>query len=544
MPTTNNWTLPLEGFKATSTNYTIPDPKVCLVCRNYDEIDSFARAITLDKLQKLCDDTRNDADFNTANDPFDPSFFDARVLITTLKAMTLPTDPGLNKILKDRWLTMEKAHTLKSIFSIYATFPIKNDNDLSNHEAVFGARLNELNQENKEAKRNNDTAKMNELDAKVMNLLRVKAEDESLYQWIKTEGRPGHVDLIASTLWSSFVKAKYKAAGYDTSDNAQEDFVAKARLFYTWLSSSITYDDTLALKLRGTHGHMFNDRPVADILYTNKEVCKGFADMFVQMFNGSHPKEPALYLSGLSRQGGGSPGEKWGSSAALDTAHAWCAFPTRSTPSLLNPQDKNPLRYKVIDPTWAMVANSSQPNYDPWFSMTNSSMSLSHIPRDNIDLAFLPPGTFIASPQELWDRSQPHLPSEGYAAYYWIDLSTIDPMSSGRIHPQGQHNEVTVTFRNNCEHQGSKMPDFYLGFRKTDDNLENFLKSPFDKDIHEQFKPEIRANTAPWRWKATIKIPKQGNGSQHQTGWVFVYSATGGFVNMFQKHSRVAMWEI
>lgn len=116
-------------------------------------------------------------------------------------------------------------------------------------------------------------------------------------------------------------------------------------------------------------------------------------------------------------------------------------------------------------------------------------------------------------------------------------------MTSADLTPAAPMNSIIVQFNDNCVHQGAKMNqsgrEFWLGFapqdRRTD--FQAFMKNKFSRDECDQFKTtSTKIGQDPWTWKAVMKIPPK------KSGWLMLYSATGGFAGFGQTCRRVVLW--
>lgn len=371
----DQWRLSLPGFTPTNINYTAPDAKACLVCRDYSEIDAFARGVTLQNLQPLFNDARG----HTSTLNYNPRMFDATVLLQSLKDIEMPTDKVLLKLITDsKIFKAEPEQTLRVIFSQYANFLTKATQISSRLKKRMGSN------------RTSSTHRKRQRSPMVIRFVQLASPTS----WTRSgpKIRPTYLCMASwrgrvvpnrssgsRKLWSQFIQAKHHVAGYDVGPAAVIDDVARARLLYTWLGLSVAYDYSL-LELENS-SRLKDDRPIADILSTTKEVCRGYADLFVEMFlamrrldeDSNKPTPPANVahiVRSLARTEGGPQPYAW-DAKEIKISHRWCTFSSSNDGTSM----------KVIDPTWGRGASATNGVIDStWFCMSNASMALSHIP--------------------------------------------------------------------------------------------------------------------------------------------------------------------
>ncbi|KAF3901327.1 hypothetical protein ABW20_dc0103304 [Dactylellina cionopaga] len=131
-------------------------------------------------------------------------------------------------------------------------------------------------------------------------------------------------EFLAMNLWTAFIKARSAGLTPEQIDKVHSDRIAKARLIFSWLAYSIDYYNDLAKEKARVSGY----RPYGNVLFTEKEVCRGYADMFCVIFNALLPEGETLEakkVSGYVRYGGAVPMPE---AAKATCGHAWTAFPT------------------------------------------------------------------------------------------------------------------------------------------------------------------------------------------------------------------------
>lgn len=472
------WVLPLKDFKPTSKNYSVFDKDSCIVCQDYSEIDDFAKAVTLSKLQPLYN-----ADHSADHDPdgsYNAKQFDATKLFRALSIINEPVDKALAGIVK-KYFKLEdtKGGTLKDLFSLYAAFPIRTLDELGNDSTIFASEKTKLQGRLRIARSSGDQPMEDSISAEIKKLQETYDDKLKIYNWLYLPGdqRTKLVQAVAPALWSSLTGHKEREKGYKTTRNGgMDDRVLKARLVYTWLAYSISYDN----ELKDDVDRLQQDRSVADMLISGREVCAGYANLFTEMFNSLLDSDPANAakkaetVSGLSRQLGGLQYKS--DPTEVKFGHAWNVFPTH----LSSTSDTD---YKVIDPCWAAARDGV--HSDPsWWAMSNASFTMSHVPW-NVEHCHA--ALSHADMKTLWNVPQPRLAGEGFPHLEWIDKSTIQPLEPG-VTPAGDMREVYVSFRNNCKHQGPKMQGFHLGFKHSVDSMTLFLAREFSEDVSSDFK--------------------------------------------------------
>ncbi|KAK3385224.1 hypothetical protein B0H63DRAFT_510103 [Podospora didyma] len=152
------------------------------------------------------------------------------------------------------------------------------------------------------------------------------------------------------------------------------DYPERARFFFTWVASSITFSPA------ADSPNDFAIRSPATTIATGKEVCRHYAGLFAAMFN-AIPDKPAGIPPQETYTARTIEGyyKKDTHKAALNpmVMHAWNVYPTGI-------RDKNAkMTYKLIDVCWGsrVHADGTTLYANPlWFTLSNKSMLIRHYP--------------------------------------------------------------------------------------------------------------------------------------------------------------------
>ncbi|KAF2480838.1 hypothetical protein BDY17DRAFT_302483 [Neohortaea acidophila] len=265
------------------------------------------------------------------------------------------------------------------------------------------------------------------------------------------------------------------------------DYIAVARLMYSWVAFSLIFSTAIEKDMNTFIGHFkstFMTRRLSDALASGEEVCEGFARMFYALLNGATGTSYAKKISGCTRQLGGLQNPH----ASMILDHMWNAFPTdaeamgRGAPGV---------KYKIIDPTWAIpvvvkdtngveLPKTRPSSRSVEWSLTNAGQAVFHGPMSEALIAGvrdLVHPTWLAEylytdPQtlpyknlyDMYWKTQPIWYNKD--ELYWIDTATVTPFNTRMTWLKDA--SFVVTFKNNCVHQRLNMPDTFLGYFNTD----------------------------------------------------------------------------
>lgn len=422
----------LGSWKATSIDYSIPTADSCYVCRSYWEIDDFASRVSLPSIGKL-----------------------------SVRPAGLPP-PNIKKV-SDGLIDGQELLRSMIEMDIQVNGSVANNNaNILNVDNSSKGMFQRLAGEEKMNSKSYKTAKINfktiteiEWGAKIPNeplnieyyrqnykQLRLDWCKETLAWDKRSQKGEEAIKGFAKQLWLAF-KAARKGPVDTESDN-----VLKARLIFTWLATSFSYDHKLAAEDDD------GDWPLIKNFVTGQAICSGFAGLFVLMFNAIVKAEEsqAYSLLGYVRILGGNP-----PSNMDDWGHAWAAFP-------LEPKHGE---YQLLDVTWAVndfSKGAKNVKHVQWWSKPNVSFNWCHIYDADYHKhwnATIPPYTTIGGPfPDRWNRAQPVFVYHQDDFLHFIDK---DSLSQKDLVIAENNGKIVVNFKNPCQHQKRlDPPQFYL----------------------------------------------------------------------------------
>ncbi|KAI0835636.1 hypothetical protein F5Y06DRAFT_299465 [Hypoxylon sp. FL0890] len=473
----NSWQLDISAFKkykATGRVYTVESETTkCLLCQDYQEIDEFAKLVSLDKLNKL-----------KVPDPLaippvsktDVTIFDASTLFVVL--YTFCGGFGAPGSLAHDDLASLKKYKGATFEKLWYHFDFDDKQldvywkEKSRLQADFIQLASAIEALEKQVEAEDDKTVIKKHDAAIEE---ARAKFDAVQQKINSmresanAHNPFYIDRggiileeLGRVFWEQFLNARGHSYEHMTPkeiENIRQDPVARARLMYAWLACSVEYDWGLARDIVRSKFIGPNDSARwGNMLVKGKEVCEWYSKAFVRMFSGSaamrpdedakkHQDRHAKYISGWSRsaEGGGVQTDKhsWGSKEQKDTPkHAWTAFRLNPGSPLATAQ------FKIIDPTWAVPIFGG-----PWeplaWSQRNSSFAWDHIPEKREDLFPLPGDGPVPMLNVLYETARSTFPEEGRGFLRFIDKSSLNQKDAAALATNGT---IEVTFECPCVH--------------------------------------------------------------------------------------------
>lgn len=190
--------------------------------------------------------------------------------------------------------------------------------------------------------------------ALLMDLADVRNSDQAVRTKADAEGL---VPAMAQALWR-----KARDTGIITSE---DDHVGRARLFCAWVAKSLVYDSKKAAILG-------DDRSSFDVMVSGRDVCQGFSDVFVAMFNATSPagtneESRAAICKGYARTRIDADCAGY---VGADHDHTWAVFPLVIPAPAVKPRSA----FKVVDPTWFQGEGGT------WFTRSNLAFTRDHMP--------------------------------------------------------------------------------------------------------------------------------------------------------------------
>ncbi|KAH0564851.1 hypothetical protein GP486_001759 [Trichoglossum hirsutum] len=338
--------------------------QICLVCRDYSAIDKFAKRFNLQNLGKLSelgdkcpllttegkmlDITVLYAEYKSAKEQHE---IDRELMRICSK---IETQEGCSQQLKQAEETYQEAYD--AYFGLLQT-PENLDSDAEAKTEALQKRLKRLGEEYENA--NNQYLQVKSF-IETNKLTNVFGQQEAKFKEstarVEELGRQFQTMLewIAQSLWKLAVKEHIFHFN---------DHVGRARLFFTWVATSIIFDNDV----KG-QGDREDFRGPYDSLGTGREVCRGFAELFKELFDAVtkafcgdyhwNPDLKAKLISGVSRR---------------DVRHAWNAFPCNNGLTT----------WKLIDSCWAGGTKEHILREPGWFVQSNDEFLLTHLPESN-----------------------------------------------------------------------------------------------------------------------------------------------------------------
>lgn len=421
----------------------------CLVCRNYSHIDDIAEAWKVKIILELS--------------------FKGRTLRDLLQA----EDDRYNYLRKE-----EKKHyqRQKSCKDSAESLLQPRDNALVSVQAAIG-EYNEIVSSNPHRTPQSDAAMSDyEMKKKMFDEAEIALQNakNSFEEALKDHGakKTALNEQINSCtiIVSNIAQRLVRIAQIDKGDT-----VGRARLFFSWVSKSITYDANARDDFDAEER-----TPIRTILSTS-ETCHGFAGLFDAMFNSGRSierNECSIYIPGHLKEGQSrSPTDANG--------HAWNAFPLGDG------------TWKLIDTTLASSAKGSAEFVrQGWFTRRNEDFALTHIPETDT-CQFRNDGQHSVDKDLFWKADFVSYTSQ--CTRYRISESSIRP--ANRLISVSPVSRTVFKFKKSCAHFDDQQCSFVLWSGKAPKGM-----GPRSIDVENIILLPLMLDHSGWR--VSIRLPK------------------------------------